>query len=163
MIVAATLFTLLLGICLYVGLPHVGARRRLAAVATFILLGGAVHAGAVDLLGSPKPLRLEWRGLDKATVLAASMHEGEAVYVWVKTASAPAPRAYVLPWDTRMAQQLQDAVQKRESSGAPVRMTVSPESGGNKGNPKFHPEPRKPRAAKGTEGGRAAEFRHPGG
>jgi hypothetical protein len=163
MIVAASLFTLLLGICLFVGLPHVGARRRLASVATFVLLSGAVYAGAVDLLGSPKPLRLEWRGLDKATVLAASMQEGEAVYVWVKTASAPAPRAYVLPWDTRMAQQLQDAVQKREASGAPVQMTVSPESGGNKGTPKFYPEPQKPRAAKGPAGGRAAEFRHPGG
>ena len=97
--------------------------------------------GLVDFLSRPKPLRLEWRGAGEANVLAASLLEGEAIYVWLKTPDGPEPRAYVPPWGTKTAQQLQDALQKGQATGRGVRMSKRFDPGLDDREPKFYAAP----------------------
>lgn len=156
MIIFAVLFALLLGVCIFLGLPRSRRWQQVASVATFVMLVGVVYAGSVDLLGLPKPMRLEWRTADKATVLAARMREGKAIYVWLQTGDASEPRSYVLPWNTQTAQQLQDALQEREATGRAVRMSMSSGAGGEARKPKFYATPQRPLPDKGRAG--AAPF-----
>lgn len=161
MIYFAVLFTLLLGVCVFLGLPSVRKWQRITSVVTFFLLAGVVYAGSVDLMGTPKPMKLEWRPPGKATVLAARMHEGEAIYVWLQTPDAKAPRAYALPWNTQTAQQLQSALQEREARGSPVKMTLAPPDGGEDGVAKFYAQPQQALPDKDHLDGAGVVYRHP--
>ncbi len=140
MIFFAVIFALLLGVCVFFALPRTGTTQRVISVATYVLLIGIVYAGSVDLLGSPKPMRLEWRMPGQATVLAARVQEGEAIYLWLQTPTMKEPRAYALPWDMQMAQQLQNAMQEGESGGRAVRMEMAGGGSGD-GVPKFYAQP----------------------
>jgi hypothetical protein len=71
MIIAAVIFALLLGAFIFVVLPHASVSRRAISVSIFLALIVIVYGGAAELLGRPKPLRLEWRDSAKAQVLAA--------------------------------------------------------------------------------------------
>src|SRR6185369_17043498 len=71
MIIAAVIFALLLGAFTFVVLPHASVTRRAISVSIFLALIVIVYGGAAELLGRPKPLRLEWRDSAKAQVLAA--------------------------------------------------------------------------------------------
>jgi len=141
MIYFAVLFTLLLGVCVFLGLPSARKWQRITSVATDFLLAGVVYAGSVDLMGTPKPMKLEWRTPEHATVLAAKMREGEAIYVWLQSPDAKAPRAYALPWNMQMAQQLQNAMHEREARGSREKMTRASPDGGEDGVAKFYAQP----------------------
>jgi hypothetical protein len=75
---------------------------KLAALALAALLLPTAYGSMVDLLGRPKPVAMAWaeERVGEATVLAASLREGEAIYLWLQLDGAPAPRAYVRPWST---------------------------------------------------------------
>ena len=161
MIFSAVLFALLLGVCIFVGLPHALRWQRAASVLTFFLLVGVVYAGSIDLMGSPKPIGLEWHKPDKPTVIAARMREGEAIYVWLQQPDAKEPRSYVLPWDVKMAQQLQDAMRDGEARGTAVKMEMARPQGGDDGAPKFYAQPHMPLPPKDRQAGGAVRFSHP--
>lgn len=161
MILFAVLFTLLLGLCVFLGLPNARKRQRMISVPTFFLLAGVVYAGSVDLMGTPKPIRLEWRTPDRPTVIAARMREGEAIYVWLQAPDAREPRSYILPWSTRTAQQLQDALRDGEARGTAVEMELARPQRGDDGVPKFHAQPQRPLPGKDRQDGRAVVFQHP--
>jgi hypothetical protein len=81
----------------------VWAPRRLA-VKLLALSGAALflptaYAGFAQLLALPKPVALEWwqANAEEATVLAASLREDEAIYVWLQLKDVVEPRAYALP------------------------------------------------------------------
>jgi hypothetical protein len=60
------------------------------------------------------------------------------------------------------AQQLQNALQERESRGSKVQMSMPPGSGGDAGRPKFYAQPQRALPEKDTAGGDAVVHRHPG-
>ena len=84
-----------------------------AAAALFMPLAYTAFAG---LLGKPKPVQLEWvlRTAPEATVIAASVHEGEAIFLWLRLDDVAEPRAYALPWSRAVAEQLQAAQREAE-------------------------------------------------
>jgi hypothetical protein len=100
----------------------------LALRAGAVVLAGALmatgYAGFAELLGRPKPASLEWaaRNTPEATVLAAEMREGEAIYLWLQIEDFREPRAYVLPWSLAAAQQLHQARGRADEAGTAVRM-----------------------------------------
>jgi hypothetical protein len=85
------------------------APRRLAmkllAVAGVTLFLPAAYAGFAQLLALPKPVALEWwqARTEEATVLAASLREDEAIYLWLQLKDVSEPRAYELPWHLSFA------------------------------------------------------------
>jgi len=141
MIISAAIFALLLGAFIFLVLPHGRMWQRATAATVFLVLIGVVYVGSVELLSRPKPMRLEWRDVAQAKVIGATMREGEGIYVWLEVPGANEPRAYALPWDMPMAQQLQTAMQEGQANGTDVQMTMPFDPGLDDREPKFYAAP----------------------
>ena len=130
----------------------VWAPRRLAI--KLLALGGVTlflpvaYAVFAQLLALPKPVALEWwqANAEEATVLAASMREDEAIYLWLQLKGVPEPRAYALPWHRDLAEQLQAAQREAEESQTQVQMRLPFEDSLDDLEPKFYamPQPQLP-------------------
>jgi hypothetical protein len=130
----------------------VWAPRRLAF--KLLAVGGAAlflpiaYAGFAQLLALPKPVALEWwqANAEEATVLAASLREDEAIYVWLQLKGVPEPRAYALPWHRDLAEQLQAAQREAEEAQTQVQMRLPFEDSLDEREPKFYamPQPQMP-------------------
>ena len=114
---------------------------KIVALAIAALLMPTAYAGLVQLLGKPKPVTLEWATVPEATVLAATMVEGEAIYLWLQFDEVPEPRAYVLPWSTERARQLDQATRQAGSEGTAVRMRRLFEPDPDANEPLFYAKP----------------------
>jgi hypothetical protein len=146
MIATAIIFALLLGAFVFRVLPRGVVWQRGVSTALFLLLVGLVYGGAVELLGQPKPLRLEWRdGAEEADVIGASMAEGEAIYVLLQYPDGTPPRYYQVPWSQTAAESLQQALRDGQEQGTGVKMTIAGGSSGQSGNdtrePMFYAPP----------------------
>jgi hypothetical protein len=162
MIVTAVIFAILLGALIFIVLPRASVARRTVSVSIFLALIAIVYGGATEILGWPKPLRLEWRNAEKAQVLSAVPVENEAIYVWLMMPNSRQPRSYVLPWSQGAAQELQDATNKAEADGTAVEMTSS-ETGDDEGEPMFYARPQPPLPAKNyDDGGQPLVYPQPG-
>jgi hypothetical protein len=162
MIIFAIIFALLLGAFIFLILPRAGLARRTLSVGLFLVLIAIVYGGAIELLGRPKPLRLEWRDAADAQVLSALPVENEAIYVWLIMPDASEPCAYVLPWSLQAAQQLQQAMSQAEADGTGVRMTMPVEPGLDDREPMFYAMPQPAMPPKDYQGG-GLVYRQPGG
>lgn len=88
---------------------------RLATVLFFLGMIPALAAGGASVLGLGKPVDLEFFAEDRDyQVLGSKMIIGEGIYLYLDTPGQP--RAYALPWDQKLADQLQDAI----NEGGPV-------------------------------------------
>lgn len=116
---------------------------KLTAVALTGLLSASAYASYADLLSKPKPVSLEWaqRHVAEATVLAATMRENEAIYLWLALEGVSSPRAYALPWSRQAAEQLQRAMREAEANGAGVRMQAPFETDREPTEMVFHAAP----------------------
>ncbi len=144
MITSAILFALLLGSFIFLVLPRGRVWQRVTSTGIFVVLIALVYGGSVELLSRPKPLRLEWRDAAKAKVLGASIREGEGIYVWLQFEGTSEPRSYALPWDMKMAQQLQEAQREGQANGTDVQMNMPFEAGIDDREPKFYAMPQQP-------------------
>ncbi len=97
---------------------------KIAAVSVAAIFLPLIYTAFADLLSKPKPVDLEWgyRNIPEATVLAASLREGEGIYLWLQFDGVDEPRAYVMPWDRKVAQALQDAQRRAKENNAGLRM-----------------------------------------
>jgi hypothetical protein len=147
-IVSAVVFALILGVFLFAVMPRCSGWRRAVSATMFIVLLAIVYAGSIEMLSRPKPLRLEWRDPAKAKVLGVSMREGKAIYLWLQVGDSGEPRAYALPWNMRMAEQLQNAMRQASAEGRPLEarhpLAASASAAGDPGKPRFYPRPQPP-------------------
>jgi hypothetical protein len=145
MIAPAIAFALVLGAFIFFVLPRKRPRQRAASVGLYIVLLAMVYAGSTELMGRSKPLRLEWRNASEAKVIAATMKENEAIYVWLDIEGQSEPRSYALPWSQEMAQQLQRAMSDAQQNGTEVKMASPFEGEGlDDREPKFYAMPQPP-------------------
>jgi hypothetical protein len=123
-IFTAFLFAVLLGAFVFGVLPRGGYWQQILSVGLFLVLIAVVYGGVTEVLGRPKPASLEWRHVAEAEVLSARAVENKAIYLWLNFSDATEPRAYVLPWNQRVAEQLQAAERKAEEHGTGVRVRL---------------------------------------
>lgn len=120
---------------------------KLAALAAAAFFLPVAYGGMSDLLGRPKPIALKWPSganpVAEATVLAARMREGEAIFLWLGFEGLDEPRSYVLPWSEEMARQLHSARRQAEDSGAELRMRRPFETSWDPEEPKFYALPQR--------------------
>ena len=161
MIISAIVFALLLGAFIFLILPSARLARRTLSVGIFVLLIGVIYGGSIELLGRPKPLRLEWRGTADAQVLGAMPIENEAIYVWLVMPDSLEPRAYVLHWSVQAAQQLQEAMSQAEAEGTAVRMTLPFEPSLDDREPMFYALPQPAMPPKDYRGDPPVVYRQP--
>ena len=141
--IAGGLLGVLVNICLW-SRGHL--RGKVAALVVATLFLPLAYVSFANLLSRPKPIALEWaeRDLAEATVVGSLLDEPNAIYFWLAFENQAAPRAYVLPWDDKLARQLHRAKQQAEAEGTRVRVQnpfVEEESDREK---LFHAEPRQP-------------------
>ena len=118
-------------------------RRVFARVSALILFVIIVSCGMILCtvsLGVPKPAQIEVVKAEKATIIAARLREGVAMYVLMMLPGNDEPRYYRLPWDQEMAQQLQKALEQAGEDGT-VEMTNPFEPTWDRLQPKFYPKP----------------------
>jgi len=162
MIISAVLFALLLGSFVFLVLPRGRTWQRVMSTGIFIVLIAVVYGGSIDLLSRPKPMRLEWRDATRAQVLSASIREGEGIFVWLQLAGASEPRSYALPWDMKMAQQLQNAMREAQANGTGVNMSKPFEAGLDDRDPKFYATPQHALPDKDYAADKTLGFHQPG-
>jgi hypothetical protein len=147
MIAPAIAFALVLGAFIFFILPRERQWQRVASIGLYVVLLATVYIGSTELMGRPKPMRVEWRHASEAKMIAATMKENEGIYLWLDVGQAE-PRAYALPWSQEMAQQLQRAMSDAQQNGTEVKMVMPFDGGGGLDDraPKFYamPQPAMP-------------------
>lgn len=85
---------------------------RVAALLVTAAILPLAYVQMTTLLSKPKPFDFAWfeRNVERAAVLGVSLHEGKAIYLWLRLDGAAQPGYYVLPWRQRIAENLEDAV-----------------------------------------------------
>ncbi|MFQ5764607.1 MAG: hypothetical protein ACE5GT_06740 [Rhodospirillales bacterium] len=97
-------------------------RVRLLAVAVTTLFLPLVYVQMAEMLSRPKPAPFEWyeRQTKEAVVLGVSLDEGESIYLWLRLADSIEPRYYVVPWNLRLAERLEEALDEAIQSNAMI-------------------------------------------
>ena len=116
---------------------------KFGAIGAAILFLPLAYASFASLLSKPKPVNLEWwmGEAEEATVLGSSIQEGEGIFLWLQLAEAAEPRAYVLPWDRDLAEQLQKAAAEAEEQDGQLQMRLPFEPSLDDMDPKFYAMP----------------------
>lgn len=121
---------------------------KFGAIGAAILFLPLSYVSFASLLSKPKPVDLEWwmGEAQEATVLSSSIQEGEGIFLWLQLAEAAEPRAYVLPWDRDLAEQLQKAAEEAEEQNGQLQMRLPFEPSLDNLEPKFYamPQPAMP-------------------
>ena len=121
---------------------------KIGALAVTLAILPVAYGSLASLLSRPKPVTLEWARAQvaDATVIASTMQEGIGIYLWLQIPDEGEPRAYVLPWNKKMAQQLQDAQREAQRRGTALNMRSPFEQSWDDRDPKFYalPQPALP-------------------
>ena len=136
---------------------------KLAALSTAVAFLPVAYVGFAELLGRPKPAGLHWNeaAQGQATVLAAQMREGEAIYLWLGFEGLTEPRSYVLPWDEATARNLHGAQSEAKESGTTLRVRLPLDADLVKDQPLFYAEPQPPPPPKATPADAPLWFQKP--
>jgi hypothetical protein len=140
---------LLLGAFAYVAMPAASRGRRAVIVGFFAVILGALFLGYSDMLGRPKPARLQMvrTSMQDAKIIGSYLRENDGIYLWLQLAGLDEPRYYKLPWDEKVAKALQNAIAENEHQhGSGVGMGLPSERGWDREDPKFYalPQPKLP-------------------
>ncbi|MFQ5775518.1 MAG: hypothetical protein ACE5GS_13430 [Kiloniellaceae bacterium] len=137
---------------------------KLGALATTAVFLPAGYLALAEMLGRPKPIKIEWarQELAEASVLSSRMEEGEAIYLWLGVPGIDEPRSYVLPWNQRLARQLRGAERTAQQNGAQVRMRSPFERSLDEREQKFYAAPPPPPPLKRQPAENPLNFRHSG-
>ncbi len=89
-------------------------RVRVLAIVITALFIPVVYVQLMEMLSKPKPMSFEWyeRATGKAVVLGVSLREKQSIYLWLRPVGSLEPRYYVVPWNLKLAEKLQDAVRE---------------------------------------------------
>jgi hypothetical protein len=97
-------------------------RVRVTAVVVAALFIPLVYAQMIEMLSKPKPMSFEWyeAARTKAVVLGVSLREGKSIYLWLRPEGMTEPRYYVVPWNLKLAEKLEDMVEDAVKRNATV-------------------------------------------
>ncbi len=87
-------------------------RVRVTALVIAMFFIPVVYVQSIEMLSKPKPMSFEWyeRNESKAVLIGITLDEGKAIYLWLQLPGSTEPRNYEVPWNLRLAEKLEDAV-----------------------------------------------------
>jgi hypothetical protein len=99
---------------------------KIMALSVTAVFLGTIYTAYAQLLSRPKPAGPDWwlAQTADASVLAANIHEGVGIYLWLQVGGAAEPRAYILPWNRDLAEQLQATLREAARLPGHVRMRL---------------------------------------
>ena len=97
-------------------------RVRVAALIITLLFLPVAYVQFIEMLSKSKPMSFEWyqRNQDKAELLGISFDEGQSIYLWLRLAGSLEPRSYSVPWNMKLAERLEDAVDDAASKNSSI-------------------------------------------
>lgn len=103
---------------------------RLISIVLLILLVVLSYSALINLLGRPQGITdSEIRSMEQdSTVLAASIDEGLAIYLWLRHSELREPRYYKMDWDQDAAVALKKAMDQSLRNNSTVMMRPNYES-----------------------------------
>jgi len=103
---------------------HRGLRVRSLVVVLVAVLAPLLFLSVTELLSRPKPVRHAWfqQRAQEAIVLGADFVEDRAIYLWLRIDGAEAPGHFVLPWNSRFAERLEDLMDEGMNNGKLVKI-----------------------------------------
>lgn len=135
---------------LLVGAASLFARREWLRAGAYCLLLVSLAGVWIASLGHPRPVELGFSA-PSGTVIAFSLDEPHAIYVWLMGPGAREPIAFELPWRMQDAVALAKAADAAKQSGASLRMRGGSDRGvheAGRTQPMFYPAPPPPLPAK---------------
>jgi hypothetical protein len=134
----------------------------IGAAAMFMLVA---YAGLADLLGRPKPVSLEiaQRQAQEAIVLGTQVRGGRGIYLWLQLPEVKEPRAYALPWERMLAQQLLSAGREAERNGSDLRARLPFTRSRDRNEAMFYAPPQQAPPPKTPPGQAPLVYAHPQG
>lgn len=135
---------------LLAGAASLFARRDWLRTGAYCLLLAGLAGVWIASLGHPRPVELGF-GAPSGTVVAFSLDEPHAIYVWLMAPGAREPIAFELPWRMQDAVALAKAADAAKQSGASLRMRGAEHRGvreASRVQPMFYPAPPEPLPAK---------------
>lgn len=106
------------------------ARRKIAPrVVAVLVLFSLVMVGyysLINLLGRPQPYEHAFFKdvQEDAAVIAASIDEGEAIYLWLRIPGLRQPRYYRMAWDQQTATALKTAIDRSLRNNTSVQLNL---------------------------------------
>jgi len=103
---------------------------RIAAVLGLVALVTLNYGALVNLLGRPQPIE-SFAGapiVSDAVVIAASVEEGAAIYLWLRHANESQPHYYRMDWSQEAAVALKKAMDRSLRENSTVMMNHNYES-----------------------------------
>jgi hypothetical protein len=93
---------------------------RVSAICITVLFVPLIYIELMGLLSKPKPMAYEWweSQIKKAEILGVSLHEDEAIYIWLRLDGSVQPRYYFLPWRQKLAEKLEDHMEAAVKSNS---------------------------------------------
>jgi hypothetical protein len=123
--------------CAIIASSVLAVRSTLVGVGLAILLMLGLYATS----GSPRPVLKEWLqplpNTEPVTVLAYTLREGVAIYVWL---AYDEPLAVALPWSRDLAEELREASEEAGEDGR-VELRWPSEPSLDNQEQMFHPRP----------------------
>lgn len=120
-------------------------RARDGALVLLACIAGAWF-GAVNLMGRARPVEHDiLQRLEPDEIIAYTMKEGEAIWLWV---SRDEPIAYRLPWSRQTARDIHRAGSAAKAGGRPLMGQMR--QGRPAGKWEFYPKPVQPLPPKGV-------------
>lgn len=114
-------------------------------ILAFLVFG---FTSMAELLGLPKPIKLEWfkKSTPEAKVLWAKIVEGKEILLLLEVPKKPKPEYYTMPYDFEFAKQLQKALEEGKKHGTVPRVRLPFEWSWENREPKFYalPQPALP-------------------
>ena len=100
-------------------------RVRVTALIVTGLFIPLVYVQMIEMLSKPKPMNFEWyqSAETRAVVLGISLREGKSIYLWLRPEGSTEPRYYVVPWNLKLAEKLEDMVEDAVKRNATVVVT----------------------------------------
>lgn len=90
----------------------------------YVLVMLALFCGLTEIMGTAKPVKVEWRSVKSLTVISYQLEEKKAIYVWYSTKRGPV--AYRYPWNINMAKALQRAFKRKRKLGDGTIKAIGP-------------------------------------
>ena len=99
---------------------RVVAWRKLVMFAFMLVMSGAM---LLTSLGTPKPVALQYPRVH-GTMLAYSLDEGRAIYVWVRPDDSAVPMSFRLAWSQQTAAKIEQAAQRGAAEHRAIKVSV---------------------------------------
>ena len=115
--------------CLLASISVWSKRPLLIRSIAVLLLGFIAAAGQASLkewLGRPALLSEKDLSSNKfgesATVIAASIEQGEAIYLWLRLDYHPEPKYYKMAWQEKMGNELKEVLEQSQKNNTDVTL-----------------------------------------